>query len=141
MAHGQEPDCIATGQQVLGACDKERQLLVPIYPLSALEPADSAVIDRGASVLTAAALPTPACCAASQSFDDSGCQDDPVLMGVLPSVGVTDQGLNSSERVGAAFVCGRREELQRLCGRAPVQSSPSPLPPCCAALLILAEAC
>ena len=131
MAHGQEPDCIATGQQVLGACDKERQLLVPIYPLSAREPADGAVIDRGASALAAATLPTRACCVAASHFDDSGCRDDPVLMGVLPSVGVTDQGLNSSERVGRVGGVEGEEPLycRRWSGRACMEEHPCTIPP------------
>jgi hypothetical protein len=54
---GQGGSCIAAGQQVLGACENERNTLNGIYQLSSTQPATDRQVSDSLAALQAANLP------------------------------------------------------------------------------------
>ncbi|EFN58791.1 hypothetical protein CHLNCDRAFT_56893 [Chlorella variabilis] len=88
-----EGGCVAIGQQVLGACEQERNVINQHVPLSSTAPTAQQTADAMAA-LESAEPPTEGCCTAVETFSASDCLVDETLIAILPSVGISRPGLN-----------------------------------------------
>ncbi|KAL6773903.1 hypothetical protein ACKKBG_A22980 [Auxenochlorella protothecoides x Auxenochlorella symbiontica] len=107
-----EPNpCIALGLGLLTACNSEARYLVQTFPFNAVDPITMEQLDTliGNSP---PGIPTDTCCNATITFLEppTECNCDPGLLDLIPTAGVTLNGL-----------AGMLEFVGASCGSEPVQ--------------------
>lgn len=118
MISGAQPEeedaafrCLQSGPSILSVCNTELELAQGTIALNQTEESSPETIVSLVDELGKNELPTKACCDIAASFSNGECLCQPLLRGLLPSVGVEIPAINSILKI-MEQACGNFEVVE-----------------------------
>ncbi|WPT13667.1 hypothetical protein PSENEW3_00001505 [Picochlorum sp. SENEW3] len=104
-------ECLQNGPSILSICEKELALAQGKIALNQTEESSPETIASLVDELGENELPTEPCCTIAASFSDGQCLCQPILRGILPTVGVQIPAINSILKI-MEQACGNFEIVE-----------------------------